>query len=202
MSTQGLTNAEIQQALALRTDAQGHKLLSSSLQYNAMETAGLLSAKKTLTMAEIEETAQTILGSDADIEAAISAMNLSIVTDEQGVAKAILTKENLQAAIASGALTKAQAEEIAAATGVSLANKKNVNILGTLKKSIEAIVIGVRDAIKAFAEWAATPTGLGIIAFTAAATALIAFTNSITTTIQELEDEYDNLTEKISKNNS
>lgn len=202
MSTQGLTNAEIQQALALRTDAQGHKLLSSSLQYNAMETAGLLSAKKTLTMAEIEETAQTILGSDADIEAAISAMNLSIVTDEQGVAKATLTKENLQAAIASGALTKAQAEEIAAATGVSLANKKNVNILGTLKKSIEAIVIGVRDAIKAFAEWAATPTGLGIIAFAAAATALIAFTNSITTTIQELEDEYDNLTEKISKNNS
>lgn len=95
MSTQGLTNAEIQQALALRTDAQGHKLLSSSLQYNAMETAGLLSAKKTLTMAEIEETAQTILGSDADIEAAISAMNLSIVTDEQGVAKATLTKENL-----------------------------------------------------------------------------------------------------------
>ena len=94
-----MSNAQIEQVLSTQK-------LTPELQYQAMLEAGLLSSKQKLTTAQIEETLQTVLGSDADVQATMSAMELKVATDAQGNSVAKLTKRNIEGAVTSGKLTQ------------------------------------------------------------------------------------------------
>ena len=65
LSTQGLTNAQIAETLAVNES-------NVARNYQAMADAGLLARKQQLTVAEIQENLQTVLGAEADTSAAMS----------------------------------------------------------------------------------------------------------------------------------
>ena len=159
LSTQGLSNAQIEQALAAQK-------LTPELINQAMTEAGLLSSKQKLTTAQIEETLQTVLDSDADIQATMSAMELKVATDAQGNSVAKLTKKNIEAAVASGKLTQEQALQLASMLGVDIAVKKQASStlpkwIATLKLSAKAIW----ENITATLTWlATTPAGWATLA--------------------------------------
>ena len=141
-----------------------------------MLEAGLLSSKQKLTTAQIEETLQTVLGSDADVQATMSAMELKVATDAQGNSVAKLTKKNIEAAVASGKLTQEQALQLASMLGVDMAVKKQASStlpkwIATLKLSAKAIW----ENITATLTWlATTPAGWATLAVSAITVATIA----------------------------
>ena len=73
LSTQGLTNAQIAETLAINES-------NVAKNYQAMLDAGLLSRKQTLTLAQVQENLQTILGTEAKANEAISSLELSIIS--------------------------------------------------------------------------------------------------------------------------
>lgn len=162
LSTQGLSNAQIEQVLTAQK-------LTPELQYQAILEAGLLSSKQKLTTAQIEETLQTVLGSDADVQATMSAMELKVATDAQGNSFVKLTKRNIEAAVASGKLTQEQALQLASMLGIDMAVKKQAastlpRWIATLKLSAKAIW----ENITATVTWLATnPAGWAVLAVTA-----------------------------------
>lgn len=162
LSTQGLSNAQIEQVLTAQK-------LTPELQYQAILEAGLLSSKQKLTTAQIEETLQTVLGSDADVQATMSAMELKVATDAQGNSFVKLTKRNIEAAVASGKLTQEQALQLASMLGMDMAVKKQAastlpRWIATLKLSAKAIW----ENITATVTWLATnPAGWAVLAVTA-----------------------------------
>ena len=177
LSTQGLSNAQIEQVLSAQK-------LTPELQYQVMLEAGLLSSKQKLTTAQIEETLQTVLGSDADVQATMSAMELKVATDAQGNSVAKLTKRNIEAAVTSGKLTQEQALQLASMLGVDIAVKKQASStlpkwIATLKLSAKAIW----ENITATLTWlATTPAGwatLAVGAITVATIAVIKHTKSL-----------------------
>ena len=134
---QDLSNAQIEQALAAQN-------LTPELINQAMAEAGLLSSKQKLSVAQIEENLQTVLGSDADVQATMSAMGLKVATDEEGNSVAKLTKKNIEAAISSGQLTTAQGAQLASMFGIDMAIKEQAastlpKWIATLKLSAKAI---------------------------------------------------------------
>jgi hypothetical protein len=198
LSTQGLSNAQIEQVLSAQK-------LTPELQYQAMLEAGLLSSKQKLTTAQIEETLQTVLGSDADVQATMSAMELKVATDAQGNSVAKLTKKNIEAAVASGKLTQEQALQLASMLGVDMAVKKQASStlpkwIATLKLSAKAIW----ENITATLTWlATTPAGwatLAVSAITVATIAVIKHTKSLKDlqeTAQDSKSAYDNTISEI-----
>lgn len=137
LSTQGLSNAQIEQALTAQK-------LTPELINQAMAEAGLLSSKQKLSVAQIEENLQTVLGSDTDVQATMSAMGLKVATDEEGNSVAKLTKKNIEATIASGQLTTAQGAQLASMFGIDMAIKEQAastlpKWIATLKLSAKAI---------------------------------------------------------------
>lgn len=162
LSTQGLSNAQIEQVLTAQK-------LTPELQYQAILEAGLLSSKQKLTTAQIEETLQTVLGSDADVQATMSAMELKVATDAQGNSFVKLTKRNIEAAVASGKLTQEQALQLASMLGIDMAVKKQAastlpRWIATLKLSAKAIW----ENITATVTWLTTnPAGWAVLAVTA-----------------------------------
>ena len=198
LSMQDLSNAQIEQALAAQK-------LTPELINQAMLEAGLLSSKQKLTTAQIEETLQTVLGSDADIQATMSAMELKVATDAQGNSVAKLTKKNIEAAVASGKLTQEQALQLASMLGVDMAVKKQASStlpkwIATLKLSAKAIW----ENITATLTWlATTPAGwatLAVSAITVATIAVIKHTKSLKDlqeTAQDSKSAYDNTISEI-----
>lgn len=198
LSTQGLSNAQIEQALAAQK-------LTPELQYQVMLEAGLLSSKQKLTTAQIEETLQTVLGSDADVQATMSAMELKVATDAQGNSVAKLTKRNIEAAVTSGKLTQEQALQLASMLGVDIAVKKQASStlpkwIATLKLSAKAIW----ENITATLTWlATTPAGwatLAVGAITVATIAVIKHTKSLKDlqeTAQDSKSAYDSTISEI-----
>ncbi len=198
LSTQGLSNAQIEQVLFAQK-------LTPELQYQAMLEAGLLSSKQKLTTAQIEETLQTVLGSDADVQATMSAMELKVATDAQGNSVAKLTKKNIEAAVASGKLTQEQALQLASMLGVDMAVKKQASStlpkwIATLKLSAKAIW----ENITATLTWlATTPAGwatLAVGAITVATIAVIKHTKSLKDlqeTAQDSKSAYDSTISEI-----
>lgn len=170
-----------------------------------MLEAGLLSSKQKLTTAQIEETLQTVLGSDADVQATMSAMELKVATDAQGNSVAKLTKKNIEAAVASGKLTQEQALQLASMLGVDMAVKKQASStlpkwIATLKLSAKAIW----ENITATLTWlATTPAGwatLAVSAITVATIAVIKHTKSLKDlqeTAQDSKSAYDNTISEI-----
>lgn len=198
LSTQGLSNAQIEQVLSAQK-------LTPELQYQTMLEAGLLSSKQKLTTAQIEENLQTVLGSDADVQATMSAMELKVATDAQGNSVAKLTKKNIEAAIASGKLTQEQALQLASMLGVDMAVKKQAastlpKWIATLKLSAKAIW----ENITATVTWlATTPAGwatLVVSAITIATIAVIKHTKSLKDlqeTAQDSKSAYDSTISEI-----
>lgn len=189
LSTQGLSNAQIEQTLSAQK-------LTPELINQAMLEAGLLSSKQKLTTAQIEETLQTVLGSDADTQATMSAMELKVATDAQGNSVAKLTKKNIEAAVASGKLTQEQALQLASMLGVDMAIKKhNASTLpkwiATLKLSAKAIW----ENITATVTWLATnPAGWAVLAVTAivgVTTAVSKNAKSVKESVDKMVDSYD-----------
>ena len=109
LSTQGVTNAQIQQTLVV-------KGLSDAQQYNAMVEAGLLTSKKSLEYAELQNIIATQVGNEAYAKAIMNHMGLSVVTNGEGVEVTKLTSKKLQELVATGLLTEAQTQQIAMIT--------------------------------------------------------------------------------------
>lgn len=195
---QDLSNAQIEQALAAQK-------LTPELINQAMLEAGLLSSKQKLTTAQIEETLQTVLGSDADIQATMSTMELKVATDAQGNSVAKLTKKNIEAAVASGKLTQEQALQLASMLGVDMAVKKQASStlpkwIATLKLSAKAIW----ENITATLTWlATTPAGwatLATIAIVGTTVAIAKHTKSLKDlqeTAQDSKSAYDSTISEI-----
>lgn len=193
-----MSNAQIEQVLSAQK-------LTPELQYQAMLEAGLLSSKQKLTTAQIEETLQTVLGSDADVQATMSAMELKVATDAQGNSVAKLTKRNIEAAVSSGKLTQEQALQLASVLGVDMAVKKQASStlpkwIATLKLSAKAIW----ENITATLTWlATTPAGwatLATVAVVGATVAIAKHTKSLKDlqeTAQDSKSAYDSTISEI-----
>ncbi len=113
LSTQGLTNAQIAETLAINES-------NVAKNYQAMLDAGLLSRKQTLTLAQVQENLQTILGTEAKANEAISSLELSIISKGEEAQTVKLTSKKLQEAVATGVLTKAQEQELLESTLIQL----------------------------------------------------------------------------------
>ena len=193
-----MLNAQIEQVLSAQK-------LTPELQYQAMLEAGLLSSKQKLTTAQIEENLQTVLGSDADIQATMSAMKLKVATDAQGNSVAKLAKRNIEAAVTSGKLTQEQALQLASMLGVDMAVKKQASStlpkwIATLKLSAKAIW----ENITATLTWlATTPAGwatLATVAIVGATVAIAKHTKSLKDlqeTAQDSKSAYDSTISEI-----
>lgn len=104
LSTQGLTNAQIAETLAVNE-------ATTAETYQSMADAGLLKSKRQLTVAEIQENLQTVLGADADTSATMASLGLSAAIEGQEHQTVELTAKKLQEMVATHALTEAQAQE-------------------------------------------------------------------------------------------
>ena len=189
LSTQGFSNAQIEQILAVQN-------LTPKLINQSMAEAGLLSSKQKLTTAQIKETLQTVLGSNADAQATMNAMELKVATDAQGNSVAKLTKKNIEAAVASGTLTQEQGLQLASILGVNMAVKKQAastlpKWIATLKLSAKAIW----ENITATITWLATnPAGWAVLAVTAIVGVTAAVNKnakSVKESVDKMVDSYD-----------
>ena len=72
LSTQGLTNAQIAQTLAVNESNVANN-------YQAMVDAGILKNKQKLTVAQVQENLQTVLGAEADTSAAMASLGLCLI---------------------------------------------------------------------------------------------------------------------------
>lgn len=165
LSTQGLTNAQIAETLAVNES-------NAAKNYQAMADAGLLARKQKLTLAQVQENLQTVLGAEADTSAAM---------EGQGHQTVKLTARKLEEAVATNVLTEAQAKEIAMRTGVMLSMEAQT--ASEMPKWIAAVKAGTKvvlGQVKAMAKWlATTPAGW--------AAAAIASIGGVVATINNLE---------------
>ncbi|TGY98053.1 hypothetical protein E5329_01185 [Petralouisia muris] len=154
LSTQGLTNAQIAETLAVNES-------NAAKNYQAMADAGLLARKQKLTVAQVQENLQTVLGAEADTSAAMASLGLSAAMEGQGHQTLKLTARKLEEAVATNALTEAQAKELAMRTGVMLSMEAQTasempKWIATVKAGTKAVL----GQIKATAKWlATTPAG-------------------------------------------
>ncbi|MCM1496704.1 MAG: hypothetical protein NC089_13025 [Bacteroides sp.] len=191
LSTQGVTNAQIRQTLAV-------KGLSDAEQYNAMVEAGLLTSKKSLEYAELQNIIATQVGNEAYAKAIMNHMGLSVATNGEGVAVTKLTARKIQELVATGLLTEAQAQEIAMTTGVTIATKAQASsALPEWIAKLKASTLAVWKQVVATTAWLATnPVGWCIMAATAIAsvTAVLIYHSKAAERAQkkinELKDDY------------
>ena len=150
MSTQGLTNAQIAETLAA-------KEANTAKNYQAMADAGLLKHKQKLTLAQVQQNLQTVLGRDADTSAAMAALGLSGAIEGEEHQIVQITAKKLQEAMASGELTQAQAQELAMRTGITVSmNAQATGVLPRLIASMKATTASVWLQVKAQAAMMAT----------------------------------------------
>lgn len=170
LSTQGVSNAQIQQTLAL----QG---LSVAEQYNAMSEAGLLKSKASLTNAELQNIIASKLGSTEDAKSLMSHLGLCASIEGEEVQTVELTAKKMQLLAASGLLQAEQAQEIAMTTGVTMATKAQTSsALPQWIAKLKASVLATWEQVTATIAWLATnPAGWCILAATAIAVVTAAF---------------------------
>ncbi len=174
LSTQGLTNAQIAETLAVNES-------NAAKNYQAMADAGLLARKQKLTVAQVQENLQTVLGAEADTSAAMASLGLSAAMEGQGHQTVKLTARKLEEAVATNVLTEAQAKELAMRTGVMLSMEAQTasempKWIATVKAGTKAVL----GQVKATAKWlATTPAGW--------ATSAIASIGGIIAAINNLE---------------
>ena len=186
LSTQGLTNAQIAETLAVNES-------NVARNYQAMADAGLLARKQQLTVAEIQENLQTVLGAEADTSAAMSSLGLSAAIEGQEHQTVQLTAKKLQELVVTHALTEAQAQELAMRTGVIFSMKtQTASILPKWIATLKACTLAIWDQVKATATWlVTTPAGWAAIAIgsIAAVTAIIwKLHDALTVTLEEQKE--------------
>lgn len=162
LSTQGLTNAQIQQMLA----AKG---LSTEMQYQAMAEAGLLSSSTKLTNTKLQSVLATQLESDAKAKEVMTSMGLTVAKEGEDAVTVKLTAKKLQEAVASGVLTEAQAQELAMTLGVTTAtDAQAASVIPAWIAKMKSMTAAVWAQVKATAAWLATnPAGWAILGATA-----------------------------------
>ena len=167
LSTQGLTNAQIQQTLA----AKG---LSTEMQYQAMAEAGLLSSSTKLTNTKLQSVLATQLESDAKAEEVMTSMGLTVAKEGEDAVTVKLTAKKLQEAVASGVLTEAQAQELAMTLGVTTAtNAQAASVIPAWIAKMKAMAAATWAQVKATAAWLITnPAGWLIMGASATAIAV------------------------------
>ena len=147
LSTQGLTNAQVAETLAVNES-------NLAVNYQAMADAGLLKARQSLTAAQAQQTLQTVLGTDADINAAMASLGLSAAAGAEETQTVKLTAKKLQEAVASGKLTQAQAQEIGMRTGVLISMNAQKAIFPQLIARMKAMAIAIKEQIALNIQWA------------------------------------------------
>ena len=147
LSTQGLTNAQVAETLAVNES-------NLAVNYQAMADAGLLKARQSLTAAQAQQTLQTVLGTDADINAAMASLGLSAAAGAEETQTVKLTAKKLQEAVASGKLTQAQAQEIGMRTGVLISMNAQKAIFPQLIARMKAMAIAIKEQIVLNIQWA------------------------------------------------
>lgn len=154
LSTQGLSNAQIQQTLA----AKG---LTTEQQLQAMVEAGLLTSKKSLTDVELKSNMVKALSVKMSKEEAekkanelIQTMGLTVAKEGEAAQTVKLTSAKLSELVATGKLNKELAEEIAMRTGVSLAiDKQNSSSLPAWLDNLNKGRIALGKQIKDTGIW-------------------------------------------------
>lgn len=198
LSTQGLTNAQIAETLAVNES-------NIATNYQAMADAGLLASKQKLTIAQVQENLQTVLGAEADTSAAMASLGLSASIEGQGHQTVKLTAKKLEEAVATNVLTEAQAQEFAIRTGITLVMQKQV--ASTLPKWIATLKAGTKavlEQVKATAKWlATTPAGWATAAISAIG-GVIAVLNTLEKEEKKQSDAaqelYEKSQERVQKN--
>lgn len=195
LSTQGLTNAQVQRTLA----AQG---LSAANQYQAMVEAGLLKSRQTLTAAEAQNTLQTVLGADADMDAALASLGLSAALEGEGTQRVKLTARKLQEAVQTGKLTQEQAQEIGMRAGVVASLGAQNALLPQLLARLQALGIVLKEQIVLNAKWlVTTPAGWAAIAIGAIAgvtAAIHKHNKAIDEAVDHAKEKYSELAGQLS----
>lgn len=195
LSTQGLTNADIQRTLT----AKG---LSTELQYQAMAEAGLLSSKKELLASDLKAILTSQLQSEERANEVLASMGLSIATEAEGQQTIKLTTYKLARAQASKHLTEAEAKELGLTLGVSAAT--NIQATTTLPKwimSLRASTAAIWKQVAATATWMATnPAGwitAGVLAIGTAITAIFTINKAIDKHRQKIIETGETASENI-----
>ena len=167
LSTQGLTNAQIQQTLA----AKG---LSTEMQYQAMAEAGLLSSSTKLTNTKLQSVLATQLESDAKAKEVMTSMGLTVAKEGEEVQTVKLTAKKLEQAVSSGVLTEAQAQELAMTLGVTAAQTSQASsAMPKWIAQMKAMAAATWAQAKATGAWLITnPAGWLILGASAAAIAV------------------------------
>ena len=195
LKTQGLTNAQIQQALATNG-------ASTAEQYQAMAEAGLLSSKKELLASDLKAILTSQLQSEERANEVLASMGLSIATEAEGQQTIKLTTYKLARAQASKHLTEAEAKELGLTLGVSAAT--NVQATTTLPKwimSLRASTAAIWKQVAATATWMATnPAGwitAGVLAIGTAITAIFTINKAIDKHRQKIIETGETASENI-----
>lgn len=167
LSTQGLTNAQIQQTLA----AQG---ASTAAQYQAMVEAGLLESSTKLTNTKLQSVLATQLESEAKAEEVMTSMGLTVAKEGEEVQTVKLTAKKLEQAVASGVLTEAQAQELAMTLGVTAAQTSQASsAMPKWIAQMKAMTAATWAQVKATGAWLITnPAGWLILGASATAIAV------------------------------
>ena len=203
LSTQGVTNAQIQQTLAI-------KGLSVEDQYLAMQEAGLLATKQQLNNVELQSILTSQLGSEAKAKEAMMSMGLSVAIEGEESQTVQLTDKKLAQAIANGALTASEAQLLAMTTGITIAqNTQSATSMPRWIAQMKAMTLATWGEVKATIAWLATnPVGWCVLAAgaIAAVTAAIILNEKAAERAQEkidkLHDSYNQTTSDLESINS
>ena len=203
LSTQGLTNAQIAQTLAVKEG-------STQKAYEAMVNAGVLSSQKTLTAAQFEANLSKTLSTTMSKEEAKSktneimkSMGLALAVDAEGKQFVKLNARKLKALVQSGKLSEAQAMEIAMTNGITFSmQRQTASVMPQWIAKMKVGVAMLKEQAIATAKWLA----LNPAAWCAVAAAgVIVLNKAINDNIKSLDEQkkqLENTNTKISDNDS
>ena len=193
LSTQGLTNAQIAETLAVNES-------NIATNYQAMVDAGLLKNRQKLTVAQVQENLQTVMGAEADTSAAMASLGLSASIEGQKNKTVKLTASKLKEAVATNVLTEAQAQEFAMRTGIAFAMQKQA--ASTLPKwiaTLQAATKVIWEQVAATAAWlVTTPAGWATAAIVAII-GLVKIIDVLNVSVEEQREKLDDLKEGYSE---
>ena len=160
LASKGATEEQIRQILVT------NQATASEVEA-AMAKAGLTTATKALTQAEMVEMATKNGVAKAEAEALLSKIGIAATEEGQVVVKKQVTLAMLEQAVASGTLTKAESAQIATMLGLNAVETTNIGITNVLTASFT----------KLWAVITAHPIGAILTAIGAVAVGTIAYIN-------------------------
>lgn len=193
LSTQGLTNAQIAETLAMTES-------NSAKNYETMLNAGLLKSKISLTNAELQSAIAAQTNSEFKAQEIMQSMGLQIAMEGEEAQTVQLTAAKLKEAVMSGKLTEAQAQEIAMRAGCTVAmNTQSGTAMPTWVANMKAMTAATWLQVKATAAWLATNPVPWIVAAGAAFAGLAYVIQSNIKTLEDWKNELDDAKSSISE---